>query len=190
MEEPEPSGSLVDPPAEVDVVAVDERTITDLRLRLARAVRTVCPPWLRSHAEDIAQLAFMRVLGSEGTGGNRDLPASYLRKAAYSAVVDEIRRQLRRREVAAEEIPQLSSLPSRAADPERLARASEVGRALAECLRDLLSARRVAATLYLQGCSVPEVGRRLDWSTKKAEHLVYRALEQLRGCLTAKGLAP
>jgi RNA polymerase sigma factor (sigma-70 family) len=190
MQEPEPPGPHAVPPAEVNDVPVDERAIADLRIRLAKAVRTVCPPWLRSHAEDIAQLALIRVVGTEGTGGNRDLPASYLRKAAYSAVVDEIRRHVRRREVAVEEIPEVGSVPSRAADPERLARASEVGRALAGCLRDLLGARRLAVTLYLQGCTVPEVGRRLAWSTKKAEHLVYRALEQLRGCLTAKGLAP
>jgi RNA polymerase sigma factor (sigma-70 family) len=124
------------------------------------------------------------------SGGNRDLSSSYLQKAAYSAAVDEMRRYFRRREVAEEDSPEVHEGTSATPDPEQEAMASEIGRGITDCLGDLVQPRRLAATAYLQGCSVPEVGRRMGWSTKKAEHLVYRALEQLRECLTRKGLTP
>lgn len=168
---------------------VSDAAIAELRERLKRAVARVCPPWLARHGDDIIQTALLRVLDVLQTGGNRELSASYLRRAAYSAAVDEMRRHFRRREVS-EEDSTLQSLTSAAADPERDALASEIGRGITDCLGDLVDPRRLAVTLHLQGCSVPEVGRRLGWSTKKAEHLVYRALEQLRECLTRKGLTP
>lgn len=179
-----PSPRAVPPPA------VTDAAIHELRERLKRSVARICPPWLARHADDIIQIALLRVLDVLRAGGNRALSASYLKRAAYSAAVDEMRRQFRRREVSEEDLPGLQSLASAAADPEQGALANEIGRGITDCLGDLVPARRLAATLYLQGCSVPEVGSRLGWSTKKAEHLVYRALEQLRGCLTRKGLNP
>ena len=48
--------------------------------------------------------------------------------------------------------------------------------------------RRLAVTLHLQGHSVPEAARLLDWAVKRTENLVYRGLADLRECLTAKGI--
>jgi RNA polymerase sigma-70 factor (ECF subfamily) len=45
-------------------------------------------------------------------------------------------------------------------------------------------------TLYLQGHTVPETARVLDWPAKRADNLVYRGLADLRQCLLAKGLRP
>jgi RNA polymerase sigma-70 factor (ECF subfamily) len=50
--------------------------------------------------------------------------------------------------------------------------------------------RRLAVTLYLQGHTVPEAARILDWSGKRTENLVYRGLADLRECLMAKGMRP
>jgi RNA polymerase sigma-70 factor (ECF subfamily) len=48
--------------------------------------------------------------------------------------------------------------------------------------------RRHAVTLSLQGHSVPEIGRLLGWTGKKAENLVYRGMADLRECLEGKGI--
>jgi RNA polymerase sigma-70 factor (ECF subfamily) len=170
--------------------AVTDAAVHELRERLKRSVARICPSWLARHADDIIQIALLRVLDVLRAGGNRGLSASYLKRAAYSAAVDEMRRQFRRREVSEEDLPALQSLASAAAGPEQVVLSSEIGRGITDCLGALVPPRRLAVTLHLQGCPVPEVGRRLGWSTKKAEHLVYRALEQLRECLTRKGLNP
>ena len=48
----------------------------------------------------------------------------------------------------------------------------------------------MAVTLYLQGHSVPEAARVLDWPAKRTENLVYRGLADLRECLMKKGIQP
>jgi RNA polymerase sigma-70 factor (ECF subfamily) len=50
--------------------------------------------------------------------------------------------------------------------------------------------RRLAVTLHLQGHTVPEAARILDWAAKQTENLVYRGLADLRACLMAKGIRP
>ena len=73
-------------------------------------------------------------------------------------------------------------------DPERIAASREVGRGIQDCLSQMSRERRLAVTLYLQGHSVPEASRVLDWSAKRTENLVYRGLADLRECLTSKGM--
>jgi RNA polymerase sigma-70 factor (ECF subfamily) len=121
----------------------------------------------------------------------RQLNASYLYRVAYTTLVDELRRQKRRGEVALEEEVEtpMDGMTARN-DPERAAAASEIGRGIRECLERMLAERRMAVALYLQGHSVPESARHLDWPPKRTENLVYRGLADLRGCLDAKGLRP
>ncbi len=170
---------------------LDER-LGILRRRLAAAVRRVCPPWLARQAEDIVQNALLQLTrASLRSEEERPLSSMYLERVAYGATVDEIRRFCRRREVSLPEGEDLADLaPAMAADPERQAASREIGRGVQECLMALARPRRLAATLYLQGCSVPESARRLGWPVKRTENLVYRGLADLRACLLAKGLAP
>ena len=74
------------------------------------------------------------------------------------------------------------------ADPERCAAGREVGRAIRGCLAKLVTPRRLAVTLHLQGHSVPEAAKLLGWGTKRAENLIYRGLVDLRGCLSSAGV--
>ena len=68
---------------------------------MARAVRRQCPAWLSGDAEDIAQVALAKVMASDTSReGNRPLTSFYIYKAAHSALVDEIRRRRRLREVS------------------------------------------------------------------------------------------
>jgi RNA polymerase sigma-70 factor (ECF subfamily) len=176
----------------------DEAAVAALRDRLQRAVKRLCPVWLAPHAEDMIQTALMRVLAARGRStnslargeGNPRFASSYLERAAYSALVDEIRRQRRRREVPVDE--NIHAMPEErpTADPERIAAGREAGRAVLSCLDGLVRPRRLAVTLYLQGHSVPEAAGLLAWTAKRTENLVFRGLADLRRCLTAKGMKP
>ena len=169
---------------------------TTLRQALARAVRRQCPQWLSDHAEDLVQAALVKVMTMPGTAeGKRGLSSFYLYRVAHSALVDEIRRRQRRREVALEvDDPQdqhgVSIEPTAAGDPEQDASLRELGSAVRECLLSMNGDRRLAVALHIQGHSVPEAARILGWATKRTENLVYRGLADLRQCLLGKGHAP
>jgi RNA polymerase sigma-70 factor (ECF subfamily) len=163
-----------------------------LRQDLARAVARVCPRWLQSDRDDLVQAAAMRVMQAIErqrftTEGNAALSSSYVYKAAYSALVDEIRRVRRRGETSLDDGAVELAVTS-AADPERTAASREIGEGVEECLTRLVQDRRLAVTLYLQGHTVPDAARVLGWTAKRTENLVYRGLANLRDCLTSKGL--
>jgi RNA polymerase sigma-70 factor (ECF subfamily) len=166
---------------------VSEEETARLRAALEGAVRRVCPDWLAAQADDIVQVALMRVLAAHD---DSVVAAAYLWRAAYTAMVDEIRRQRRRREVGLEDAGHEGEAPASLDDPERSVRAREIGQGLRDCLHRLLEPRRLAVVLHLQGHTVPEAARILGWAGKRVENLVYRGLFDLRRCLTAKGLTP
>ena len=182
-QKPSSPGSVSSVPGELDLVA--------LRDDLKRAVAQTCPRWMSDRSEDIIQVALMRVVEIyRKREGNAEFSSFYLRKAAYSAVIDEIRRLRRRQEVPLEDESSETRYDpvAESPDPERVTVSREVGRAIQDCLGNLVTPRRLAVTLNLQGHSVPEVGRLMSWSTKKAENLVYRGMADLRGCLDGKGV--
>ena len=131
----------------------------------------------------------MHVLAGAGPEGEGKpaLTPSYLHKVAQTTLIDELRRIRRKGETALDEVP-ASSTPIAPADPERLAISREIGRGIQDCLGAMARDRRLAVTLYLQGHSVPESARLLDWPPKRTENLVYRGLADLRDCLSSKGM--
>ncbi len=163
---------------------------------LVRAVDRVCPRWMADRADDLVQVALMRVMEIQRKKeGTAELSGFYLKKVAYSAMIDEIRRLRRRQEVSLEggsdEEEAAAPVYDPAAptpDPERASAGRQVGRAIRDCLGRMVPPRRHAVTLNLQGHSVPEIGRLLGWTAKKAENLVYRGMSDLRGCLGEKGI--
>ncbi|MGH9158411.1 MAG: RNA polymerase sigma factor [Vicinamibacteraceae bacterium] len=167
---------------------------SDLRQRLARAVARMCPGWLSSQRDDLVQSAVVRLMQlvkKKTVGGEGDPPFApfYLYKVAYSALVDEIRLVRRRRETDIED--HAGGVRAVATeDPERAAASREVGRAVRDCLARMTRDRRLAVTLYLQGHTVLEASRILDWPVKRTENLVYRGLADLRKCLMSKGIRP
>lgn len=123
--------------------------------------------------------------------GERSLSSFYLYRVAHSALVDEIRRRQRRREVAldvdaSEEQLDGGAEPQAAGDPEQDASLRELSLAVRGCLLDMRTDRRLAVMLYLEGHRVPEAARILGWDAKRTENLVYRGLADLRQCLLAK----
>ena len=161
---------------------------------LSKAVDRVCPRWMADRADDLVQVALMRVMEIQRKKeGTAEFSSFYLKKAAYSALIDEIRRLRRRQEVSLEgsddeEEPVAFDPAAPGPDPERASAGREVGRAIRDCLSRMVPPRRHAVTLNLQGHSVPEIGRLLGWTAKKAENLVYRGMSDLRGCLGEKGI--
>jgi RNA polymerase sigma-70 factor (ECF subfamily) len=174
----------------------DQETLDYAALRrdIARAVARLCPAWIADRRDDLVQAAVMRVMHlaaarSPSPERIQTLSTSYLYKVAYSVLVDELRRLRRRRETDLDE--QGPDLTARASEnPERTTASREIGRGIRECLKVIKRERRLAVTLHLQGHSVPEAARILDWTLKRTENLVYRGLADLRVCLTAKGMRP
>jgi len=172
-------------------VKLPDEQIDELRRYLLTSVRRVCPAWLRDQAEDIVQTSLIRLMGVLGeSGGNPEPHPSYLKKAAYNATVDEMRRKFRHSEISEPENRGLDQEPGRAADPERNLESLEIHNGLRDCLAGMIGPRRAAVACHLQGYSVPEAARFLGWTAKRTEHLVRRGLTDLRGCLAGKGLKP
>jgi RNA polymerase sigma-70 factor, ECF subfamily len=176
-----------DDPSREGIAATDYER---LRSHLSRAVARVCPRMLADRRDDLVQDCFIRVMDvARRSEGELRVPSSYLYKVAHSALVDEIRRVRRKRETALEEgEPVPCASPD--GNPEAVAAGREIGRGILGCLAGLLRERRLGVTLYLQGHSVPEAARILEWSAKKTENLVFRGLADLRQCLAAKGFKP
>ncbi len=166
---------------------------TKLRQDFVRAVARLCPGWLANQRDDLVQAAVMRVMhvvSRQSPGeGEQAFSSSYLYRVAHSALVDEMRRMTRRQETSLED-----AAVDRAAivveDPERVARSREIGRGIQDCLGRMQRDRRLAVTLHLQGHSVPDAARVLEWPAKRTENLVYRGLADLRQCLQTKGIQP
>ena len=170
---------------EQDVRGLRADELAGLRPGLVALVRRVLPPWLRDQAEDIVQSSIARVLER----GDLRAPSSYLTRAAHNAAIDEIRRRIRRPEVAMDE-EAAATTESRSPDPGREAESREIDRAVRACLAMLAGARRAAVVLFLLGHSREEVEAMSGWGKKRVEHLTYRGLADMRGCLESKGIAP
>ncbi len=158
--------------------------------RVRTAVRRSCPPYLASQAEDIAQDVLVQLLRRlRRTEGNATFSSMYLLKAAHGITVDEIRRRSHRRERMGLE-DEMQAQTDTAPDPEREAMGRSLGREIRRCLEGMIASRRVAVTLHLLGCAVPEIAVRLQCPLKSADNRVYRGMKDLRDCLTAKGMVP
>jgi len=158
--------------------------------RVHTAVRRSCPPYLASQTEDIVQEVLVQLVRKlQRDEGKATFSSMYLLKAAHGVTVDEIRRRSRRREQAAAE-DEMKGYAHEKPDPEQEAFARSLGREIRRCLEGLIASRRVAVTLHLLGCPVPEIAQRLRCPEKSADNRVYRGMKNLRDCLEAKGLTP
>ena len=161
-----------------------------LRATLVRIVARVCPAWLANQRDDVVQSAWLRIQPHLPAEGNPPLAASYLSKVAYSALVDEIRRLRRLREIDLDAAGNVAADGASGGDPERHAEGRRISDAIRECLAGLVPDRKSATTLHLLGHSVPDVARLMVWNEKRAENLVYRGLADLRKCLLTRGVRP
>lgn len=173
---------------------LDDQQLSELRRRIQSVVRRVCPGWLLGDVEDVTQNALLKVVEVLRRKGDRNpaLAPSYLWRVAYTCTVDAIRsrRQARQREVSMETTTEPRAQPAPDPDPERRSSGSEIGRGIEDCLARLVRPRRLAAMLYLQGHTAPEIGRLMHWTPAKSNNLVHRGIADLRRCLEGKRLGP
>lgn len=167
-----------------------EREFAELRDRLVSTVRRICPAWMADRREDLVQVALLKVMAiARKSEKSRQFSSSYLWRAAHSALIDEIRRLRRRKEVGLEEATDAGvALVTDQPGPEGDVVGREAGREVWDCLQGLVRPRRLAVTLHLEGYAAAQAAPLLGWNTKKVYNLVHRGMQDLRECLRAKGL--
>jgi RNA polymerase sigma-70 factor, ECF subfamily len=158
-----------------------------LRRALERAVRRVCPRSLAADAEDLVQESFIRLFRAHKLEGAGTVSAGYLKKVAYSAVIDEIRRRRRQLPAIAGSDVDIEAAPD---ETQSTTPDTALGNAMEVCMQRLVDDRRRALTLHLLGYGGAEVARMLECNLKRAENLTLRGLAQLRECLQGMGLSP
>ena len=151
-----------------------------------RTVMRTCPARLLNKAEDIVQAVMLRVLEIQQQQGEIRT-TTYLSRAAYSVLVDEIRRQLKRPESSLEAIESDALDRSSSTHSHPSGDLADLGDSLRDCLEGLQESRQMAVTLYLQGFTAEEAQRSLGWNLKKVRNLTYRGMADLRSCLGGKG---
>ncbi len=163
-----------------------------LHRALTRAVKRACPAWMAGHHEDVVQIAMTKVLAViDGGKPPEEIRLGYIARVAYHAVVDEMRRQRRRRSLSTVAVDSVAQpLPSPNRSPETRAADSELGEEIRDCFERMARSRRLAVALYLEGRGATEIATMLQWKRKQADNLVYRGLGDLRRCLTGKGIEP
>jgi RNA polymerase sigma factor (sigma-70 family) len=154
----------------------------EILLALRRAISRTCPGFLRQEREDLVQAAFVRVLQAARRGEVRS--TSYLREVAFTTVADAVRRE------ATQKAARVESGGEGALEVPGPRRRPELSLAIREGLETLISSRRVAVQLYLQGYSREEAARILWWNERKVDNAMLRGLADLRRSLAAKGLWP
>jgi RNA polymerase sigma-70 factor, ECF subfamily len=159
-----------------------------LRRDLVRAVRRVCPKSLAEEAEDLVQDALVRLFKASKLDRQSALSAAYLKKVAYCAVIDEMRR--RRRRPAVDPVSDPVEIEDAADGSRAMGCDAALGDALQVCLQRLVPDRRRAVTLHLLGHSGAEVAQILGCNLKRAENLTLRGLAQLREYLHGLGVSP
>ncbi len=154
---------------------------------LRRAVDRLCYRWGEDEREDLVQTALLKLHQRASGEENSALLASYLYRVAHSIVVDEVRKRSRR-PVTTQAVSPEQFGSERKDSPEDALAADDAREALWDCLGQLAESRRQALVLYLQGHTVPEAAKLLDWPNKRTENCVYRGLANLRECLNRKGV--
>ena len=111
--------------------------------------------------------------------------AAWLARIAFNSCYDELRRQSRRREQSTSEFSDIERQELRALVTESRAESTAINRDLANKLLGMLNAedRLVLVLLDVEGLSVAEIARLMNWSSPKVKIRVFRARSDLRELL-------
>lgn len=143
--------------------------------------------------EDVSELlqaVRIRLWRALGDGERiRAVGSSYVYHTATSAAVDMVRSRRRKTSPGPDSAGLLEHAVAADAPDTAIVEHEDAARILA-AVNGMPQARRTAVKLYLAGYKREEIARMLDWSEARTRNLIYRGLEELRGRLTALGLAP
>ncbi len=154
---------------------------------IKRYLWSICPRWQPQDVEDLTQRSLIRVMEVlRKEPSSNGLPRSYIRKVAFTQMIDEYRRHrhFEQMDPLGEEV--VSPAPS----PESTTMQRELGAAILRCLRKLSEHRQQAAFLMLAGHKNREIAALTGWDSKKAENYVSRGRADLRKCLESMGYQP
>jgi RNA polymerase sigma-70 factor (ECF subfamily) len=138
--------------------------------------------------EDIEQEVKLKLWKLLRKGKKVDNLPSYIRKVAYSATVDELRKM--RKQVPTRELRSgadrdalqdllSSKWPSRS--PQEKLEEKEIRAAVRGQIEGLGEDRKCILLLYLAGMSVEEMSQFCRWDKIKVRHLLYRGIDDLKG---------
>jgi RNA polymerase sigma-70 factor (ECF subfamily) len=146
----------------------------------------------RSAAEDAVQETFLRAYRFLGRFDQKARFSTWLHKVALNAAIDQSRRRKVDR-VRHEELPEegpgaLAEIPTEGPDPERRARAAEIGRRTRVALAGLTPTERAAFLLrHYEGRSIAEIAGALGKRENATKQSIFRAVRKLRQALAPWG---
>jgi RNA polymerase sigma-70 factor (ECF subfamily) len=169
----------------------DEAAFEELFRRHRRRVALIAARFFRTREqiEEVVQESFAKAFFalSEFGGGREASFAAWLARIAFNVSYDELRRQKRRPEGALEELTEeeAGTLSERLRGQVPDAEARAVSRDLASKLLARLSPedRLVLVLLDVEGLSVAEIAKLLNWTGSKVKVRAHRARAQLRRVL-------
>ena len=132
------------------------------------------------------RIRLWRAIGRPSEKNPTDSP-SYVYRAAMSAALDLIRRRRAGplgRPVSLELVS--DALPTRGGEPSD-DEAAQIS-ALARALERLLTERRIAVRLHLEGKSRADISALTGWSEARTRNLLYRGLADLKAILSEEGI--
>lgn len=182
MNEDDPDAELLARVGARDAHAAREMVARKLPRLLALAVRMLGD---RDEAEDVAQDAFLRLWRQAPRWRRGEARVdTWLHRVALNLCYDRLRG---RREIVADELPELHDQPDPAPAPdEQLQRALDAKR-VADALAALPPRQREALVLqYYQELSNAEAAELMGISTEALESLLARARRALRGYLSGQ----
>lgn len=151
------------------------------RDQLTRAVRRLGSGYDEAMVDDLVQQGMIRLMRKPEA-----VNASYVWRTAWSVICDFRRRRRRRPEHGDAALP---FVKDEGPSPADTVVATDLRRALRDCLEQAPESRRDVLTLYLVGHGPTECADMLNRTLKSCENAVYRGLDALRECLRSKGVA-
>lgn len=137
--------------------------------------------------EDIEQDVKIKIWKFVKKGKKVDNLPSYIKKVAYTATVDELRKMCKQ---APYQNPsrlrllyaEMENLPNGIEDllPDTALEKKEIMKKLKAQIDALSENRKQVLHLYVMGWSVEEICEFLHWDKTKVRHLLYRGIEQLK----------
>lgn len=161
--------------------------IGEIQRLIKRYLWYICARWQAQDVEDLTQRSLLRVIEVlQREPSCNGLPHSYIRKVAFSQMIDEYRKHRRFEPIERLEDETISSGLS----PEKATMQREVGAAILKCLQKLSEKRKRAAFLMLAGHKNREIEALTGWDSKQVENYVSRGRADLKKCLTSMGIQP
>lgn len=137
--------------------------------------------------EDIEQEIKIKIWQLVKKGKKVEKLPSYIKKLAYTATVDELRKM--RKQAPTKEFKNLKNiyLDSKSDiieeginSPEMLLEEKELKSSLRELIDSLSNNRKQVLRLYMKGMSIEEICEFFNWDKIKVRHLLYRGINDIK----------